>query len=137
MNDKPDKPKRDYSHLKKYHFKKGQVVPGRGRKKGISKEKKKEIGLEIFQEALQTCPNTGKRLTHNQIVQRLSKMAEKSPRVLLETFNRIFGPVQLPEQQARVIFQFPDMQTSKQEVSDLDDKDTIEGQIIQYELDDK
>ena len=127
-----DKPKRDYSYLKKYQFKKGHKPTGH-RKKG-SLTKKQALTREIFKDILECDPKTGKKLSYEKLVLRLSRIAEGAPRVLLEVLKEVFPP---EERVQRVIFQFPEMQVNKQEVSELDDNDTIEGQIVQYELDDK
>ena len=128
-----DKPKRDYSHLKKYHFKKGERPPGAGRKKG-SGDKKKLLCIEILQDAIEMDSKTGKRLTTKELTRKISKIYDSNPRLLLDAFSRILGPVPTQvEQTQRLIVNIEraePLQASKQT-----DKDNIlDADIVQDSL---
>ena len=132
MNEPPKK--RDYSHLKKHQFKKGQIVPGRGRPKGL-RDRKTELTLEILREALLTDPTSGKFMTAKQLRTMLSKQIWSSNnKVLLDLIQRTLGRV--PEninQTQRVIFEIDHGDINKQQTI-TDDNEVIEGELVQFEL---
>ena len=67
--------------------------------------------------------------TDKQVELRISKALERSPRVLLEIFNRVLGPLVPPDQNETTIFNIIGTPASK-ELTGVDDSDVIEGEVI-------
>ena len=130
-----DKPKRDYSHLKQYQFKKGhKKLPGAGRPKGaLEKNTKVRIALEVLRDAFNTCPKTGKWLTYKQIRKRLSQGMDQNIKLLLEYIDREIGKIPSEAGSAPTVFIMNPPEGSKQ-VTNLDDNEVIEGEVEQFQL---
>ena len=133
MDDK--KPKRDYSYLKKYQF--GQGINKPGKPKG-TRDKKTALTLELLEEALLIDPQTGKRMSAKRLKQMLSKQVwSANNKILLDVLNRKLGKVpDRLDQTQRIIFTL-DAPEQKQLSDDTDKETVIDGEIVQYELEEQ